>query len=145
MDLNSKYWFCDNCATGMPEKAIWEWVCPWAGAAISHHAHRIRRVRWIKLAAKGEHYHFHFHSIANAPSCPRSPGKSESIDRLKKKKCNELILWLKYLLSGARCHSTLPTCSACACCKFVWVTSRSEPHHPSEFKTWAAPLLLLWE
>lgn len=65
--------------------AISESDHPWAGAAVSHHAPGIRRVKWIKQTAKGELYHFHFCNIANAPSCPSSPGKSKSISRLKKK------------------------------------------------------------
>jgi len=62
-------------------------VVPVAGAVASHHTHRAHRV---KRAAKGEQYHFHFKSSANALSCPRSPGKLKSIDTLKKG--NKLIL-----------------------------------------------------
>lgn len=75
------------------------WIVPVAGAVASHHT---QGARGVKQAAKGERYHFHSNSNANVPSCPRSPGKLKSIDGLKKG--NELILFRKCLLSGARCH-----------------------------------------
>lgn len=90
--------------------AVLVWDHPWAGAAVSHHALGICRVKWIKQTAKGEHYHFHFCNIANAPSCPSSPGKSKSISRLKKNIINWFcdanvcsLEWMPFKPSNSQC------------------------------------------
>lgn len=117
--------------------AISESDHPWAGAAVSHHAPGIRRVKWIKQTAKGEHYHFHFCNIANAPSWPSSPGKSKSISRLKKKTqltdfvMQMFALWSLMLFKPS--NSQYLTHFACV--------SPDESHHLSEFKILTDPLL----
>lgn len=62
---------------------------PVAGAVASHHTHGAHEV---ERATQGEWYNFHFNSNANAPSCPRSPGKLKSIDGLKKRQQTDFVM-----------------------------------------------------